>query len=74
MVKILTDKLVMTKSRLPCTKFVGKELENSMMLSRKKLGTRPWKTHGRQQSIPNCRLVMTKESSPDDDDTYRKRK
>jgi hypothetical protein len=39
-------------------------LENRMMISRKKLGTRPWKTHWSHQSIPNCRLVMTKESSP----------
>ena len=29
-----------------------------------KLWTRPWKTHWRQQSMPNCRLLMTKESSP----------
>ena len=26
--------------------------------------TRPWKAHGRYQSIPNCRRVTTKESSP----------
>jgi hypothetical protein len=29
-------------------------------------------SHVKDQSIRRCRLVMTKESSPDDDDTYRK--
>ncbi len=38
--------------------------ENSMMRSRKALWTRRWKAHWRQEWIPNCRLVMTKESSP----------
>jgi hypothetical protein len=39
------------------------QLKNNMILSRKKARTRPWKTYWRHQSIPNCRLVTTKESS-----------
>ena len=31
---------------------------------KKALWTRRWKAHWRQEWIPNCRLVMTKESSP----------
>jgi hypothetical protein len=39
-------------------------LKNNMMISRKRPWTRHWKSHWREEWIPNCRLVMTKESSP----------